>query len=427
MSERHTNLKRFERRVRLVRSWKGMAIGACFGSLVASVWAGLDWANLAYADWSSLGVVVAAGALLGLAVGAFQKVSAKSLADSIDRRASLEERLVTSIERSDSHVGFDDALHADAQSHLEGLKPKQLYPFGLGRWQFSAVALAAIASAIFLLGNTPILLSDQQKKDREEIKKTGQAVERVLKPSEQHPDDPKTEAEDKRLEEALKRLAKELEKAHITKEEAMQKTNELQKQAQELVKQRAQAAKQSIAKAESAFEKMQKAEMEKAGIKDMDPSLAKMSDSERQAQMDNLQKDSKANQQQMNQLQQQLSQQGLSKQKQMELSKKLQDLMTSQKSLGEQMEQLKLSKKVQEMLKRMMENPLYKKLLEMQKKLEAAMKEAAETGEQQKLTHEQIEAMQKALEELAKKLGDDKAMSDYLQALIDAAKQGCGT
>jgi hypothetical protein len=426
MTEQSKNLKRFERRVRLVRSWKGLAIGATIGSVVASVWAGLDWANLALAEWSELGMVVGAGAVLGAAIGILMRVSPKSLADSIDRRAELEDRLVTSIERRESEAGFDAALHADAQAHLQGLKPAKLYPVRMGRWQGAAIVLAALASGIFLLGNTPILLSDQQKKDRAEVKKAGETIEHVLKPMEDHPELPAQAAEDKRMQEAMRRLSRELERSKLTKEEAMQKANELQKQAQELVKERAQTTEQTLAKAESAFEKMEKAELEKNGLKDVDPELAKLSDAERQSKMDENQKQSDALKQQISQLQSQMVQQQ-SQQQQMQLSKELQDLLKKQSELSKQMEQLKLSKQVQEMLKRMMENPLYKKLLEMQQKLEKAMQEAQKNGEQQALTHEQIEEMQKQLEELAKQLKDDKGMTEYLQKLIDAMKQGCST
>jgi hypothetical protein len=55
------------------------------------------------------------------------------------------------------------------------------------------------------------------------------------------------------------------------------------------------------------------------------------------------------------------------------------------------------------------------------------MKEAQKNGSQQQLSHEQIEQMQKELEDLADQLKDDKAMTAYLQALIDAMKAGCGT
>lgn len=402
-------------------------MGACCGSLVATAWAGLDWANLALADWAQLGTVVGAGAFLGALAGFLMHVSPRALADSVDRRAELEDRLVTSLERAGSQVGFDAALHADAQAHLENLKPKQLYPVRVGRWQAAAIALAALASGIFLLGNTPILLSDQQKKDREEVKRAGQVVEHVLKPAEEHPDIPTQAAEDKKLEEAMRRLSKELDKAKLTKEEAMQKANEIQKQAQQLVRDRALTAEQGLAKAESAFEKMEKAELDKQGMKDFDPSLAKMSDAERQSKEDSLQKSLDANKQQVSQLQSQLSQAGQNSQLQTQLSKELQALLKKQSELSKQLEQLKLSKNVQDMLKRMLENPLYKKLLEMQQKLEEAMKEAQQNGEQQKLTHEQIEQMQKELEELAKRLKDDKAMSEYLQAMLDALKKGCGT
>jgi len=55
------------------------------------------------------------------------------------------------------------------------------------------------------------------------------------------------------------------------------------------------------------------------------------------------------------------------------------------------------------------------------------MKDAQQNGEQTKLSHEDIEKMQKQLEELADQLKDDQAMSDYLQKMIDALKAGCGT
>lgn len=426
MDPRNDSLKRFERRVRLVRSWKGLAIGASFGSLAAAVWAGLDLANVATAEWSSLGAVVGGGTLLGMLVGLFSRIPKNALADSIDRRASLDERLTTSIERSAFHSGFDEALHADAQSHLDGLKPAKLYPVQVGRWQGAALVLAALASGIFLLGNTQVLLNDQQKKDKDELKKAGQIVEHVAKPVEDDMKTPSQNEDEKRLAEALRKLSKDLEKAKISKEEAMQKTNEVQKQAEQLVKDRATQTQQSIAKAESAFEKLQKEEMSKSMGK-ADPSDSKMTDAERQSKADQLQKESDNVTKQISKLQDQMTQQGKDGAMQMKLDKELQDLLKQQNKLAQELQELKLSKNVQDMYKRMMENPLFKKLLEMQKKLQDAMKDAQQNGQQTKLTHEQIEEMRKELEEMAKKLKDDKAMSEYLQALMDAMKNACGT
>jgi len=440
MTEHSGNLKRFGRRVRIVRSWKGMAMGACLASVAASVWAGLDWANVAYTNGRDLGLLIAAGTIAGAVAGYLLRISPKALADSIDRRAELEDRLSTSIERSDRHEGFDEALHADAQSRLDGLKPAKLYPFKVGRWQGAACLLALLASGIFLLGNTPLLLSDQQKQDRKEMRQAGQDVEHVLKPVEEHADTPEQAAEDKKLEEAMRKLSQDLERARISKTDAMQKTNELQKQAQNLVKERATTTLQTLDKAQTAFDqakKMEQDEMAKAGLQNVDPNAAKMSDEERQSKENDLQKQSQANQSEMSQLQSALQQAAPNSQLHAQLSKELQDLMKKQSELNKELEQLKLSQKVQDMLKRMMENPLYKKLLEkaaalekaaeMQQKLQDAMKDAQQNGEQTKLSHEDIEKMQKQLEELADQLKDDQAMSDYLQKMIDALKAGCGT
>lgn len=416
------NLRSFNRRVRLVRAWKGLAMGACFGSLAAAAWAGLDWANVAYAEWSGLGLVVAAGAAIGAIVGGFLRISPKSLADSIDRRADLEDRLTTSIERGQSHSGFDDALHADAESHLQGLKPAKLYPVRVGRWHAAALAAAALASGIFLLGNTAVMLNSQQKKDREAMKEAGQTVQRVLKPV---VEDMKTEtpsAQEQRLAEELRKLAREMEKSRLTKEEAMQKSNELEKQAEELTRDKASSTEASLAKAESAMEKLQKDELEKAGLH-MDPSDAKMTQAQRdsksaelQKQMDNLEK-------QISQLQQQMSQPGKSQNQLQQLSKELQKLLEQQKALNQRLQSLKLSKEVQEMLKRMMENPLYKQLQELADKLAQASKDAQQNpGQPPQLTDEQLKEMEKQLEELAKQLKDDKAMEEYLKALMEAMK-----
>ncbi|HVT13993.1 MAG TPA: hypothetical protein VHE55_17145 [Fimbriimonadaceae bacterium] len=423
------NLQSFDRRVRLVRSWKGLAIGASFGSLTAVVWAGLDWANVVYADWSGLGLVVVAGAIVGALAGLFLKVSPKSLADSIDRRADLEDRLTTSIERGDSHTGFDDDLHADARAHLAGLKPAKLYPVRVGKWHAAALAGAALASGIFLLGNTSIMLSDQQKKDREVVKEAGQIVQRVLKPVEEDMKAAEPSAQEQRLAEELRKLAREMEKARLTKEEAMQKSNELQKQAQELTKNKAQSAEDSLAKAETALQKLERQEMEKGGA-ETDQNDSQMSQQERDAkasetlkQANSLQRQMNALQQQMSQIQSQMHRSDTSQAERQELDKELQKLLNQQKALQRQLQSLHLSKEVQDMLRRMMENPLYKQIQELAQKMAEAAKSAKENPDQPPaLSKEQLEEMEKKLEELAKQLKGDKAMEEYLKALMEAMK-----
>src|SRR5690348_9225544 len=98
MSDFTPELRRFSQRVRLVRSWRGLALGACFGAACSAVWAALDWAGVAFADWPQLAALVGASALTGAIMGFGLKVPSRALAMSIDRRAGLEDRLSTAME-----------------------------------------------------------------------------------------------------------------------------------------------------------------------------------------------------------------------------------------------------------------------------------------------------------------------------------------
>src|SRR5437773_7858 len=120
MNDIEQRMKRFERRVRLVRSWRGMAIGLCVGAAACGVW-------------------------------------------------------------------------------------------------------AALAASIFLLGNTPILLNADAKKQREELKQAGQAVEKITKPLENPKEQQEMTPQEKRLLDEMRKLSRDLEKAHVDKKEAMEK------------------------------------------------------------------------------------------------------------------------------------------------------------------------------------------------------------
>ncbi len=433
-------LKGFERRVRLVRAWRGIAIGACMGAAVDAVWAILDWRGLAYTEWSQMGLVFGGGALIGGLVGLGWRVSQKGLSDSIDRRAGLENRLTTALERSEQHDSFDAALQADAEQRFANLKPAKVYPVRVGRWHAGAIALSAVAASIFLLGNSPLLLSDEAKKDHADLKKQGQTVERITKENLEDPKDQKDMTEDERkLDKELRKYQKDLEKARLTKEDALQKANELQEKAEELTKQSAEATQESLAQAETALEKMQKAELEKSNMGKVDPSMAQLSTQQREeALKKNAQKQKdlkdqmKALQNKLDDLNKQLANKNLSaeQRKALEEQKKaleaaMKDLQKQMKNAQSQEEALKLSKDAMDVFNKMMKNPLYKQLQELAEKMAKKLGQAAEAGQQKqrpKLTKEEREEMQKHLEELARELKDDKAMEAYLKALVEAMK-----
>lgn len=437
MNEISPRLKRFARRVRVVRTWRGLAIGACVGAGVSAVWAALDWANVAYTDWSSMGIVVGAGAVLGAVINALRPIPAHALTVSIDRRAGLEDRLATADERSAGHDAFDVALRQDAEARLASVQPKTVYPIRVDRWHGGTVALTAAAAAIFLLGNTPLLLSDQAKAGREEVKKQGEKIERIRKETLETPE-AKQDMDDaqRRLAEEMRRLEKEMEKARMTPEEARQKANEIAKKAEELSQQQAKEAMKSLDEAKTAFDEMLKQEFEKAGMPEADPQLAQLSDAERESQMKDAQRKSEQAQSEINALQSKLA--ALNKKladpnlsdeerKALEEQKKaaeqaMKNAQEAKKNADAKQKALELSKEAQEVFKKMAQHKLMDEIRELAKKLGQAAKDGKDSPNKPALTEAERKELQKKLEELAKQLKDDKAMEEYLKKLLEAMK-----
>jgi hypothetical protein len=435
MNNLSQQLKAFRRRVRMVRAWRGLAIGLCIGGLMGVIWSVLDWFGVFYSEWSWLGMLVVASGAIGALAGAFMRIPDQALSDSIDRRAALKDRLVS------AHEFTDEPLLEDATKHLGAVKPAAVYPIRVGRWQGGAVALSAVAAAIFLLGNTPILLTADQQRQLQELQAQGAKVERIIK---ENLDDPEVQKrmsdKERRMADELIKLKRDLDKGRINKEDALQKANEIAKQAEEMMREHIKNTMDSLENADSALDKMREQAMKQVGMKNADPNLMKMSDQERQAKMDqlqqemsNLQNQINSMMSQLNSLQQQLQNPNLSpeERKKLEEQKKALEaaLKNAQKDLqnkSDDYQQLKLSKEAQEVFAKMMNHPLYKKLQELAAKLKDNAEAAARTG-QPKLTKEERERLEKELEELAKKLKDDKEMEKYLQALIDAMKESGGT
>ncbi|RYG22485.1 hypothetical protein EON82_16940, partial [bacterium] len=118
----------FARRVRIVRAWRGAAIGACFGALVAAGWSGLDWMGRADASPAGMAMCVGVSSLIGAVAGACLRLPVKALRASVDRRARLDNRLTASA----VDVPFVEEIRADAQARLSTVRPSELYPLGVG-------------------------------------------------------------------------------------------------------------------------------------------------------------------------------------------------------------------------------------------------------------------------------------------------------
>lgn len=383
-----------------------------------------------------MAVVTLSGTVLGSIVGAGLRLPANALRASVDRRANLENRLTASA----MDVPFIDEITADAERKLQGVRPAEIYPLRVGRWHAGALASMALAASIFLLGSTPLLLSPEAKAAREDLARKGAAVERILKEKFETPQAQKgmTEAE-RRLAEEARRLQRDLEKGRLNREEALQRANELKDKALELAKQFADKSQKSLAQAETAMEKIERAELEKAGLADADPSLLQMPQGQRdemKAKNAEKQKDLKSKleaiDKKLAELAKKLAQKGLTEQERKAMEAERKELERQKAELQKEMEQaqkeskaLELSEQARDVLNKMRNHELMKEIRKLAEQFRKSNQQTSKEGRPQ-LTKEQREEMKKKLEELLSKLKDDKAMKEYLEQMIVAMKNAQG-
>lgn len=287
MSQLEGSLRRFQRRVRALRAWRGAALGGCVGAVVSVALAGLDYTGLLFVSWIQLALPVAAGLIIGAAWGLLRTVSAADLADSIDRRAGLRNRLSSALENEQGDFG--EPLQADALASLCVVQPREAFPVRVSRWHGALILLLGVAALVFLLGNSPLLLSAEQKRDRVEMQEASKQVERVAKPLLDLASNQRAAEEERKLAERMNRLAAELQRGRIPKQEALAKANELAKQAEELSKERFEKSEASLARAEEQLAKIALEKLEQESGERIDPSLLAKTDEELAAERRDLQ------------------------------------------------------------------------------------------------------------------------------------------
>lgn len=410
MNEIQTDLRSFRRRVKVLRAWRGLAIGGTVGATAAALWALLDYLRLFYTEWLWLGLLVAAAGIVGAVAGIFRPISDRALAESIDRRARLDERLSTAIDSPEST--FAAVIQEDATTHLKKLRPKRLYPVRLSRWHGALLAVSILAACLFLLGNSPLLMSDQQKQDRKEMNDAADAVERVAKPL---LDENDKGPQEKALSQQLEKYRDELKRGRMSKQEALQKADELSQEAEKLSKDRFEQSEQELQTAQAALDNFAKTQLQKNGFGDIDPSMLKSSPDENARQANALNEA-------LSKLQQQL-QSGKNEKGQNLSEAEKAALKAQMEALQKQLQQIQLSQKAQEFLQRLYSQPEWKKLMEMMRQAQ----KLAKTGKagQPSLTAEQVKQMIKELEKLADRMKSDKDMQDFIKKLEESLKSGC--
>jgi hypothetical protein len=274
------------------------------------------------------------------------------------------------------------------------------------------------------------------------MEKIAAEIERVAKPILDRKD---ATEEEKSFANELDAFAKRLEKGRISKEEAMQRANELAKQAEKLTQERTDQAFQKMQTAREQLtlgklgEKGLKREdlerlnldnkqrqlldqlkkelgqnakpgdmkfnqeaMENLGLQEMDPSMLNLTDEQREQLKDLLQK-------KLNEIDRKMANsQNLTEDE-------LRQLLEQQEQLQEMQEQLEMSEEMRKALEEFMNSPEYKDIMEAVQKMRDAAQQVADG---KPLTDEQIEDLEKMIEELDEKLEGSK----YQEMVIDALK-----
>ena len=431
----------FRKRIKLLQAFEGAFLGIAAASLIGVIWAILDWQGLIYFEWIEFGLLILISAVIGALIKMFRRVDDTAIARSIDKRAHLKDRLGTSIESASNQNIFSQLLVDDAASHLTGLKPSTIYPVRFRRFHWLALAGIAVVASLMFLANTKIFLPKEALAAKDSMQRESKRLEELKKAIFDDSTDKKSMSPElMALQKDLMKLQKDYEKARIDPKEAMIKAEELAKKADELAKKSAVQELDKLKESESMLDKMQKDALQKAGLEKADMDSVKMSDSDFNQKMEGAKQNSEKSQAKVSELQKkldalkaQLNKPGMDANAKKDLEvkikqteKELQDAMKDAEQAQKDMESMQLSKEARETLKKIFDDPLWQKLQEAAKKMKQSAKQAAKTG-QPKLTKEERQALLKEMEELLKKMEDEDFRKEYLQKMLDAMKDGCGT
>src|SRR6185503_9700718 len=158
--------------------WKGAAAGLFFGALASLLAAAGDYFGWIWVEWPWLFIGPGLGLIVGALLGLMKRPGLSQVATSLDRRASLRDRVASGMEIGGTDRPFASDVHEDALASLSNLDPKRLYPIGYLRWHSFALIALVLAGGIALLGNTPIFSSPAERKEKEELKQKAEEIQK---------------------------------------------------------------------------------------------------------------------------------------------------------------------------------------------------------------------------------------------------------
>jgi len=443
-------LKPFRRRVRWVLAWRYAGAGGAVGAALALVTDLGDWLGRWEADPIALVLTIALGLLIGVAYALFRSLPSEVLAQLIDRRAELKDRIATAL--SCSETPFTEPLLEDALAHLVSVRPSQIFPFRLTLWHKVAAILFIALLVSRFLPELPLPFLASFRQDRKEAKEVVENLQRVLKPIVEHAEKPEASALEKAIARQIRELHKRSRLGRLSKKEALVKAEKLMAEAEKLQKQSQEHLRKVSTKAITAAETLKESLKRKAMASQMGevkallnrmqeierllrspnltPTQRQLLEAERQLLQRTLSAMGQLNQQEIQKLMEALQQQQAQLQKMLQsgqLTPAERDLIQQQlQSIQQQLRALRLSKEAQEFLRKLMSDPNFQEamrlLAELQRKLQQLQ------GNQiPQLSPEELERMvrelEKRIEELAKQFGDDEKIRELARQILEAVKR----
>lgn len=468
-------LRPYRKRVRLLLMWRYGAMGGVAGATIATILTLLDWRGLLIVYPWQLGTCVLMGVLMGVLYGLLMRISDAAIAQLIDRRAGLKDRLQTAMEHTDGAHLFDQPLIEDAQASLQHAHPKRILSLQFGRWQKLFVGAVAMLLFFHFLPQLLSVALPERREEQKEIQQTAEEIEEVAKPILEEAKKPDTDELTKRIAQNVELFNKRAREAKMSKQEALLRYNEIIEQARQLEQQNQRQLEQLNQRTQTAREQLQKL-AEQQDPTQISPELQQMVQ-QLQGEMQSIEQQLQSGrdaqgrpltaaqramlqqqlqrlqttmlvirnanpsdaQQQMNDLQRQINE----LQRQLQSGKDAQGNPLSQEqkeqlqkqleSLQQQLRALQLSQEAREFLRKLQEtlrnDPAFKEAMEHMRKLAEQMQQQRQQQDpqQRQLTQQEIEQrlkeLEKQLEELAKKYNSDEKIRELAQQMLEQIKQ----
>lgn len=235
------SIKQHRKRVRLLLAERYGLFGGSVGTVCAAALALLSFkydSLINYTLWIS---VIALGLTAGIAYGLLRKLSDLSVALAVDKRAELRERTASAMAFLDNASSdWEQALITDASTHISSIKPREAFPHRFGRPHACFGMAAVVLLVAIFLPMMPVMQNKTKQQEVEVMKREGKKLTQIAKDIKKQA--PPEDKELRKLAQQLEDLGKKMKSGRMDKKSAMLKTQRLSK---EIKAQQDKLAKQS--------------------------------------------------------------------------------------------------------------------------------------------------------------------------------------